>query len=449
MSDNVQESSERTAEPRSVEENQARREVDTALREGNISTGRDQFEESGRQAKQLERNGVLPSLKVDEAPNTDASQPLSPDQNLRQGKAGNNPSTDGKYSNSRSDAERMLSDFEITDNSAQPKIEPTGLTSNKKTSTPDCSNTDTTMSEGRKLPTLDVEQPGLPPNESRSSLTATPVDNVGRSDQRTLVTTAHGMVGLEKHEGAGNKYQLLDKGFQQTDTNGDGSLSREELQRRKLEGQHGQAGDPNSAESQRSASLAYQAQYALDNFDSIAQKSKEMDPSASGITNDGLAQHYLENAKITVRTASGASFKAEVASGDRNTDVAVLKTESLSPEQHEALGKNFQVSKTDPQRGDAIRATGHPRGTWGAEPACYKPTQSTGTVGDPQPHKLIRGEAIKHDAPTQSGMSGGPVLDKRRDHVVVGLNHSGDGANRSNLVPASAIREEILKAQRK
>ena len=389
----------REAAPRNdaVQESPAQREVNDAQQSGQAETGKDRAEQSRAETANLQNQGALPDFDL---------------------------SDDSKQKNPSNSAE---------------KPEPTGLSGSSANPKRDCTEADPTVADGYKIPTLDVEKAGLPPEESRGSLSAVPVENGDKPGERTLATTAHGMVKLPGHNSEGNKYQLLDSGFKQTDTNNDGNLDRKELDARVKEGKA-------DSENPAGASLAYQAQYALNNYDGIAAKSKELDPKATGITNEGLAQHYLDNAKVTVRTASGESFPAKVVSGDRNTDAAVVKATGLNEKQNEAIGPNFKMSDTDPKKGDLVNTVGHASGTQGAESRCFVPTQAGGVVKG-EGTSLIPGKSDSVGVSMFSGMSGGPVVDQQQQNKVMGLNHASND-RRGYFIPASAVNDELRKARK-
>lgn len=344
------------------------------------------------------------------------------------GKKGGEKEKDGVGRDRRSDR------YERSDGKHAPDAERRSLVASAQR----CNLDDAKVSGDRMVPVLEVKFAGLPEHESNGSLSAAPVRNNDLSGERTLVTTTHGLVPLKNQ--AETPYKFLDKGFSASDSNNDGTLDREELNKQIRE---------NAPDS----STRFQAQYILDNYDKIAARSKELDPSAKGITNDGLAQHYMENAKITVRTAAGQSFPAQLVSGNRDTDVAVLRASGLNQEQYASLGRNFEVSRSNPQAGDVILPTGHAGGKPVADARCFSPRQSIGSIlGERtgEPGSLISGRTDATQAQIARGMSGGPVLDNRRDHVIVGLNHSTlITGTEARIVPASAIQDELRKARLK
>lgn len=361
-------------------------------------------------------------------------------------------------------SERMLSGFEVaandqsrtqarssdgdrsteaTEGAKESSMVKTGMSAEKRTDVNgrDCRSVDKTVADGRHVPVLDVKKAGLPDSEAHGSLSAVPVDINDKPGEQSFLTATHGLVDLPKDNG--RSYQLLDDGFKKTDTDDDGNLSRDELKQRVNEAN-------SSAEQTRaSASLSYQAQYVLDNYDSIASRSRDLNPNATGVTNEGLAQHYMENAKITLRTADQTKLPAELFSGSRDRDVAILKSKDLTPSEKASIGKNFDVSGTNANPDDMVTAIGHAHGSARAEKVCFIPEQTSGLVsGGLEKGQLIPGAVQRTRLGTIGGMSGGPVVNK--DNVVVGINHAGSADSPTSLmIPSAILRDEMEKAKLK
>lgn len=334
------------------------------------------------------------------------------------------------------------------------KREPTSMSTAARTDTSgrECKYLDTSVAGGRHIPSLEVNLAGLPASESGGSLSAFPVNNKDKATEQSFATAAHGFTKLPDQT-MKNNYQLLDDGFKRADSNHDGSLSKEELQS-KLREQSLKLADLDSdhqaKDLSKEESLKFQAQYILDNYDKIARKSKELDPSSKGVTNEGLAQHYMESAQITVRTHDGTSFPAHLAAADRNKNITILKADGLTAAEKASVGKNFEVSGKDASVGDFVTGYGFDGGAGAADRHCHLPDQSSGLISSGKERgQLMPGEVQKARVNMASGMSGGPVVDAQSNKVI-GMIHAGGYQYRENLiVPASSIKELMEKAKHK
>ncbi len=415
----------------------AQQEVQDTLSNGNAGAG--SYDQIKQNSADLEKQGTLPSFSLDDKHSSAQSSSGQSDKKSQS-------TTAVDQSNSQVGAAVDHSNSQTGAAADQSDVHPTGISKGRQSSADSeysnrCAGAEQTVADGRLLPTLSIESAGLPVSDSMSTESAFPVNNNDGANDRTFVTAAHGLtkVSIDKN----SKYQLLDEGFAETDSNRDGNLSKEELQTRLS------ASEQSGKSDDKSASLRYQAQYVLDNYDSIANKSKELDPHATGVSNEGLAQYYMEHAKITVNTPDGQSFPAHLESGDRNKDVAVLKATDLSAEQKSAVGKNFEMADTDAKPGDYVNALGYPGGDTRASKMCYVPNQISGMVtGEKRSGDLISGNVQDTRMVTLEGMSGGPVLDPDHGNKVVGINHASvNKTTHSEMVPASAVKEQLEKAR--
>lgn len=406
----------------------AQEEVTEAQHSGTTETGKQQFEKAKEAGSNLENTGSLPrvDLKPEEAESAQALAAKSGDKKANPGDS-QAATADGKPADAPVDS--------------QPGDQqtPTGITLEPRPDVNKCSDIDPKVVNGRAVVSLNVEQPGLHPMEpyAKTTLSGIPVNNGDGRNERSFVTTAHGMVKLASDPNK-DSFQLLDDGFKISDTNGDGSLDKDELKKRASEVK----ADPNNEKLDR---LSYQANYVLSNYDSIAETSKKLDPNAKGVTNEGLAQHYLEKAKVTIKTHDGTTIPAQVIAGDRNTDIAVLKASGVTQQQHESIGKNYKISRRDAEIGQTIDSIGHAGGTQGADARCFVPTQARGMVVPDKLAPLMPGKTSTIGVGIIGGMSGGPAMDANRD-VVVGLNHAS-APNRATITSARAIQKELLKAR--
>lgn len=426
--------------------NNAQHEVQNSSR-ANGDSGRKSFNQIKQNTSELEQRGNLPSINLD-GQSAQSTTKQSNNTNDRAEGVQSTNSKSNKESAGQADAQKMLDGFSLDSKDAKQLSGDAGLHSTSLTKERtdsagrQCDELNKTVADGKIVPSLTVQRAGLPDGEAGVSLSAVPVNNQDKANEQTLVTTAHGFTKLANENKSG--YQLLDNGFDKADTNHDGSLSKDELSK--------VASDAKTAEKPdaKTASLAYQAQFAIDNYEAIADKSKELDPKSNGVTNEGLAQYYMEQASITVNT-DGKSIPAQFQSGDRSKDIAVLKATNLSPEDKEAFGKDFEMADHDAKVGDLVTSYGHSGGIDGALLHCHIPDRSEGRVSsDKQKDGLMPGDSQEMKIGVISGASGGPVVDPSHDNNVVGLNHSSlDSGARSYMIPSSVVKDELLKAREK
>lgn len=198
------------------------------------------------------------------------------------------------------------------------------------------------------------------------------------------------------------------------DTDGDGSASREELQTYINNHRNNRP---------RSEIVRPQAQHVLENFDEIAKVSKELDPSATGVSEAGLKEYYHRNHRLQVETEHG-TFPAKVVAADDPDDVAIIRIDNLTPEQEAAFGDNFPLARQPHKVGDDVESVGRVKGNLVESERKVTEEKTAGYRNSDGPR------FFKSSKPLIGGVSGGPTTRLNPEtglKEVVGINHGDKG----------------------
>lgn len=198
------------------------------------------------------------------------------------------------------------------------------------------------------------------------------------------------------------------------DTDRDGSASRDELQTYI---------NNHRDRSPRSEMVRPQAQHVLENFDEIAKVSKELDPSATGVSEAGLREYYNRNHRLQVETEHG-TFPAKVVAADDRDDVAIIQVDNLTPEQEAAFGDNFPLARQPHKVGDDVESVGRVKGNLVESERKVTEDKTTGYYNSDGPR------FFKSSKPLIGGVSGGPTTRLNPEtglKEVVGINHGDKG----------------------
>lgn len=158
------------------------------------------------------------------------------------------------------------------------------------------------------------------------------------------------------------------------------------------------------------------------------------------------AAHVVATAKaISIRGDNGTG-RATVIGIEQTRDVALLRIENpLTVPKYS--GAILQFAKTEPQVSDEIAVIGYPFGM----PMTREPGTITGTDGESELTGQRLTGLIVHNANTQPGNSGGPVVDKQGR--VVGMTvsalidqSSGTAVARINSATKAVTVEGLVKA---
>lgn len=298
-------------------------------------------------------------------------------------------------------------------------------------------------------------------------LTTWPVATDRAPGERILATAAHGFVRMP-HEHSIAEHKILDEGFKALDTDKSGTLSREEVgealkkeqerERTYTPPKERAVGEPiddsETIPTAQEPPFTNQIKYVMDNYDAILATTRRLDPSAVGVSNEGLAQHLLENAKARIQTPCG-DIPVDVVSGDRRADVAILRASGLSAGHEAMIGRDYVLADRTPRSGESLTLSGYPgnreSGATGAPP-----TESTGNALGFMRSNWTGEFVATHTAETFGGMSGGPARSNETGEVL-GLVHGmaypfgaqGDFNRlaRFSIVYAPVIREMLERGR--
>ncbi|GEM_PF-952920 len=274
---------------------------------------------------------------------------------------------------------------------------------------------------------LDTSDPGRRDN---SDCTGFLVNKEGTSDlpkddTRLIGTAAHCITDRQ-----GDQYKLDKNLFGK---NGTDSLSKEDLSKR---------GDaivkkqdptkPGLIYASEQDKAKHELDHLKQNYDGIKSVSKEKDPSAKGITSEGLKEFRQRQTTTTVDTAAG-KFKAEPVAIDKDNDVAVIKIKGLSPEQQQKLGPNQKFGTEPLQMNDKTYSIGQGK---------IKEGHIDGL--DRFEHLGDKNDSIIIDRGLDHGMSGGPTRDEKGD--VVGVNHAGS-AKWGAVTPITDLKKVLNRPE--
>jgi len=249
--------------------------------------------------------------------------------------------------------------------------------------------------------------------------------DVSRGDSRLVATAAHCVTDRQN-----DQYKLNDNLFGK---DGHDQLSKQELSKRGEEivkKQNPTKQDLIYASDKDKA--GNELDYLKQNYDGIKSASQEKNPSAHGITSEGLKEFRDRQSTTTVDTAAG-KFKAERVAIDKDNDLAVMKIKGLSPEQQEKLGPNQRFGSDPLQMQDKTYSIGQGKIKEGHIDGLDKFEK----LGD-------KNESIIIDRGLDHGMSGGPTRSENGD--VIGVNHAGS-SRWGAVTPITEMKNLLQRSQ--
>ena len=152
---------------------------------------------------------------------------------------------------------------------------------------------------------------------------------------------------------------------------------------------------------------------------------------------------YYSRFDYTVRDCYGQIYSAEVVAVDPNYDLAVVAFKSKQ------IYKALQFASKNPKAGDRVVSIGQPLGivnavTEGEVEKYLKVNLPSGDGTISEDISNVKFNVIKHNAPLNSGSSGGMLLDK--DYKICGINYAAAAVeDSSEFVSGYAIPVESVK----